>query len=173
MGEVYFHDNTAIDAGYGVNIDSWDNDGVRLESNHIIHPRQFGIVVGGEQKFTNFKILNNVVQLDKAGLVGIVFRGNVTGALVMGNTILAENPAAAKSTAIRSYSGSRTAPANRNNMFQSNQIAAGLKIAFEGGSQKSQSCFAGNHDEHGRAARELADNHNGPCTAGAPSPKAP
>lgn len=172
MGEVYFHDNTAIDTGYGINIDSWDNNGVRLESNHIIHPLKFGIVVGGEQAFTNFKILNNFVHLDKAGLVGLVLRGNVTGALVMGNTILAENSSAAKSIAIRSYSGSQAAPANRNNTYQSNQIAAGLKVAFEGASQKSQNCFSGNHDERGRAAKELADNHNGPCVAGAAPVKA-
>ncbi len=104
---------------------------MRIESNHIIHPLKFGIVVGGEQAFANFKILNNIVQLDKAGLVGLVLRGNVTGALVMGNTILAENSSAAKSIAIRSYSGSQAAPANRNNTYQSNQIAAGLKVAFE------------------------------------------
>jgi hypothetical protein len=144
---------------------------VRLESNHIIHPLKFGIVVGGEQAFTNFKILNNFVHLDKAGLVGLVFRGNVTGALVMGNTILAEN-SSAKSIAIRSYSGSQAAPANRNNTYQSNQIAAGLKVAFEGASQKSQNCFSGNHDERGRAAKDLPENHNGPCVAGAAPAKA-
>lgn len=172
MGEVYFHDNTAIDTGYGINIDSWDNDGVRLESNHIIHPQKFGIVVGGEQKFSNFKILNNFVHLNKAGLVGIVLRGNVTGAVVMGNTILAENSAAAKSIAIRSYSGSQAAPANRNDTFQSNQVAAGLKISFEGASQKSQDCFSGNHDERGRADKDLPDNHNGPCVTAVPPAKA-
>jgi hypothetical protein len=171
MGAVYFHDNTAIDTGYGINIDSWDNDGVRLESNHIIHPQKFGIVVGGEQKFTNFKILNNFVHLDKPGVVGIVFRGNVTGAVVMGNTILAENSSATKSIAIRSYSGSQAAPANQNDTFQANQIAAGLKVSFEGASQKSQNCFSGNHDERGRAEKELADNHSGACIEDAP-PKA-
>jgi hypothetical protein len=163
MGEVYFHDNTAIDTGYGINIDSWNNNGVRIESNHIIHPLKYGIVVGGEQKFTNFKILNNSVQLDKAGVIGLIFRGNVTGSLIMGNTVLAENSAAAKSMAIRNYAGSRTAGANNNNAYQSNQIAAGLKISFEGTSQKSQNCFSGNHDEHGRPLKDLPDNHNGPC----------
>lgn len=163
MGEVYFHDNTAIDAGYGINIDSWDNDGVRLESNHIIHPVKFGIVVGGEHKFTNFKILNNVVHLDKPGLVGIVFRGNVTNSLIMGNTILVENASAAKSTAIRNYSGSQAAGANSNNTYQSNLIATGLKMVFEGASQKSQNCFSGNHDDRNRPVKDLTDNHNGPC----------
>src|SRR5215472_385308 len=163
LGEVYFHDNTAIDTGYGFNIDSWDNNGVRIESNHIVHPKSFGIVVGGEQAFTNFRIVNNIVQLDKSGVVAILFRGNVSGSVVMGNTILAENGSAAKSVAIRSYSGTPAAGANRSNMYQSNQIAAGLKVSFEGSSQKSQNCFFGNHDERSRPAKELADNHNGPC----------
>jgi hypothetical protein len=168
MGEVYFHDNTAIDTEYGINVDSWDNSGVRIESNHIIHPLKFGIVVGGEQKFTNFKILNNFVHLNKAGLIGLVFRGNVTGSLIMGNTVLAENSSAAKSVAIRSYSPSRAAGANQNNTYQSNQIAAGLKVSFEAPSQKSQNCFSGNHDERGQPSKDLPDNHNGPCVPEAP-----
>ncbi len=171
MAEVFFHDNTAVDTEYGFNVDSWDNRGVRIESNRIIHPQKFGIVAGGDAAFTNFKIVNNTVHIHKSGITGLVLRGNVTDSVIAGNILLAENTSAAKSVAIRNYSAGRRAGANRNNSYQSNQIAAGLKIAFEGPSQKSQNCFFGNHDETGRPRADLADNHNGPCVAGA-SPKA-
>jgi hypothetical protein len=171
MGAVYFHDNTAIDTEYGFNVDSWNNDGVRIENNHIIHPRKYGIVVGGEWAFSNFKIVNNVVHIDKAGVTGLVFRGGVNGALVADNKFLAENPAAAKSVAIRNYSSSEKAPPNQHNNFQSNQIGAGLKVMFEssGGptlraQPQPQNCFFGNHDEHGRVRGDVPDNRNGPCT---------
>src|SRR5258708_1815390 len=113
----------------------------------------------------------NTVHIHKSGITGLVFRGNVTDSVIAGNILLAENTSAAKSVAIRNYSAGRRAGANRNNSYQSNQIAAGLKIAFEGSSQKSQNCFFGNHDETRRPRADLADNHNGPCVAGA-SPKA-
>lgn len=167
LGEVYFHDNTATDTEYGFNIDSLANNGVRIESNRIVHPRKYGIVVGGGATFTNFKILNNTLQINKSGVAGLILQGNVTHAVVAGNTMLAENSSASKSVAIRNSS----AGPNRNNAYQANQIGPGLKIAFEGASQKSQSCFFGNHDERGRPRSDLPDNHNGPCvTLSAPKP---
>jgi hypothetical protein len=166
MSGVYFHDNTATDTEYGFNVDSLDNRGVRIESNHIIHPKKFGIVVGGDAAFTDFKILNNTVQIHKSGITGLILRGNVMNSVIAGNTLLAENSSAAKSVAIRNYSSSRAAGANWNNVYQSNQIASGLKVAFEGASQKSQNCFFDNRDERGRPRADLADNHQGPCVAG-------
>jgi hypothetical protein len=164
MGAVYFHDNTAQNTEYGFNVDSLNNDGVRIEKNYIIHPRKFGIVVGGESTFSNFRILNNVVRMDKSGIIGIVFRGGVSGAVIADNQVLAENASAAKSTAIRSYSMSAKAGANQN-MYQSNQITSGLKVVFEPGSQKSQNCFYGNRDDRGRTRDDLADNRDTPCSA--------
>jgi len=166
MAEVYFHDNTAIDTEYGFNVDSLANIGVRIESNHIIHPRKYGMVVGGDATFTKFKILGNTIQINKSGVTGLLFRGGVTDSVIAGNTLLAENSSAAKSIAIRNFSAGRRTAANRNNVYQSNQIAAGLKTAFEGPSQKSQNCFFANHDERGRPRSDLPDNHNGPCVAG-------
>jgi hypothetical protein len=164
MGGVYFHDNTAIDTEYGFNVDSWANDGVRIENNHIIHPRKYGIVVGGEWVFSNFKIVNNVVHIDRPGITGLILRGGVSGAQIAENKFLAENASAAKSIAIRSYSSSGKAAANQNNMYQSNQIGAGLKIAFEPPSSQSQNCFSGNHDERGRPRGDLSDNRDGTCS---------
>jgi hypothetical protein len=169
MGGVYFHDNTAQDTGYGFNVDSWNNDGVRIEKNYIIHPRKFGIVVGGEWAFSNFKIVNNVIRIDKPGVTGVVLRGGVSGAVISDNKVLAENSSAAKSTAVRSYSASAKAGANQNNMYQSNQIASGMKVVFESGSQKAQNCFYANRDDKGHTRGDLADNRAAPCPASPPA----
>ena len=163
MGEVYFHDNTAANTEYGFNIDSLNNNGVRIESNHIIHPQKFGFVIGGGGTYTNFKILNNTVLLNKPGAVGLLFQGNVTHATVAGNTLQVEGPSSGQFKAMRIFSARGTGP-NHDNVYQSNQIATGLKAAFEGSSQKSQNCFFGNHDENGRPAKDMPDNHSGPCT---------
>jgi hypothetical protein len=166
MGAVYFHDNTAIDTEYGFNVDSWNNDGVRIENNHIIHPRKYGIVVGGEWAFSNFKIVNNVVHIDKAGVTGLVFRGGVSNALVADNKFLAENAAATKSVAIRDYSCCAKSSPSQHNLFQSNQIGTGLKVVFEApgvGAQQSQNCFYDNRDERGRARNDVPNSRNGPC----------
>ena len=164
MGAVYFHDNTAQETGYGFNVDSWDNDGVRIEGNHIVHPKKFGIVVGGDWAFRNFKIVNNEVRIDKSGVTGLLLRGGVSGAVIADNRLLAENSSASKSVAIRNYSGGPKAAANQNNTYQSNQISSGMKIAFEPPSDKSQNCFFGNHDDRGRPRTDVADNHDGSCT---------
>ena len=162
MGEVYFHDNTAANTEYGFNIDSLNNNGVRIESNRIIHPQKYGFVIGGGGTYTNFKILNNTVLLSKPGAAGLLFQGNVTHATVAGNTLQVEGSSTGQFKAMRIFSARGTGP-NHDNVYQSNQIAAGLKVAFEGPSQKSQSCFFGNHDENGRPAKDMPDNHNGPC----------
>lgn len=165
MGEVFFHDNTATDTGYGFNIDSLDNNGVRIEANQMIHPQKYGIVVGGGAVFSDFRIVNNTIKINMAGVTGLLFRGNVTEATVAGNQFVAENSSAAKSIAIRSMSLRGNTGASRNNTYQSNQIAAGLKTVFEPAASKSQNCFVNNHDERGRARADLADNHNGTCLA--------
>ncbi|HEX4604349.1 MAG TPA: hypothetical protein VH724_10170, partial [Candidatus Angelobacter sp.] len=167
LGETVFHDNTAINTEYGFNIDSLVNNGVRIENNKIIHPRKYGIVIGGEGTFANFKFLNNTIQIDKSGVYGFIFQGNVTGAVIMGNKVLAEGPGA-RATAIRNYSAGRQAGANRDNIYQSNQFAGGMAVAFEAPSQKSPNCFFDNRDERGNLRRDLPDNHNGQCfTSGA------
>ncbi|HEU4414025.1 MAG TPA: hypothetical protein VFT65_04515 [Candidatus Angelobacter sp.] len=173
LGAVYFHDNVATDTEYGFNIDSLTNRGVRIESNRIVHPRKFGIVVGGDAPFTGFRILNNTLQINKSGVTALLLRGSVTDSTIAGNTIVAENSSAAKSIAIKNYSASRTVAPNRNNTYQGNQISSGMKIVFDGPSQKSQNCFFSNHDEHGRPRTDLADNHNGPCAPDAIPKKTP
>jgi hypothetical protein len=163
LGETVFHDNTAVDTDYGFNIDSLANSGVRMERNKIIHPRKFGFVVGGEGTFANFKFLDNTVQIDKSGVFGFMLRGNITGAVIAGNKLLAENSSGTHSTAFRNYAASRQAGPNRDNVYQSNQIASGMSSVFQAPSQKSQNCFFDNRDEHGNPSKDLPDNHAGPC----------
>jgi hypothetical protein len=164
MGPVWFHDNVAVDSDYGFNCDSLANRDVRIERNRIIHPRSYGIVVGGRGTYADFKISDNTIEIDKSGVVGLVFRGNVTGAVVRGNSILAKP--GTKATAVRSYAGELQAGPNLNNVYESNRISSGLRAAFNGLSWKSRSCVFGNLDEQGSPSKVLEDNHAGPCVAG-------
>jgi hypothetical protein len=166
LGETVFHDNTAINTEYGFNIDSLVNNGVRIERNKIIHPRKYGFVVGGEGTFAGFKFLNNTVQIDKSGVVGFIFRGNVTGAVITGNKLLAENSSGAHATAIRNYAANRQAGPNRDNTYQSNQVTGGMAVVFDSPSQKSQNCFFDNRDERGNPRKDLPNSQNGPCVSG-------
>ncbi|HLK53474.1 MAG TPA: hypothetical protein VKU42_08450 [Candidatus Angelobacter sp.] len=162
LGGTVFHDNTAINTEYGFNIDSLANRGVRIENNRIIHPRKYGFVVGGDGTYENFKFLNNTVEIDNSGVTAFVFRGNVTGAIVSGNKILADNSSGARATAIRNVATNKP---NSGNIYQSNEIASRMAIIFNAPSQKSQNCFFGNRDERGSPLKDLPDNHNGPCIA--------
>lgn len=165
LDETVFHDNTAINTDYGFNIDSLVNHGVRIESNRITHPRKYGIVVGGDGTYAGFKVLNNTLQIDNRGVSGFVFLGNVTGAVIAGNKVMADNASGRRASAIRSYSVSGKADPNIKNSYQSNQIAAGMSVVFQGRS-KSQNCFFDNRDDAGKRRRDLPDNHGGPCVSG-------
>jgi hypothetical protein len=160
-----FHDNTAINTEFGFNIDSLVNNGVTIERNKIVHPRKYGFVIGGETTFADFKFLDNIVQIDKSGVIGFVLRGNVTGAVIAGNKLLADNSAGAGATAFKNYPATRQSGPNHNNIYQSNQIAAGMSLVFRASSQKSQNCFYDNRDERGNPHKDLPDSHGGPCVS--------
>ncbi len=160
-----FHDNTAINTDYGFNIDSLVNNGVTIERNKIIHPRKFGFAVGGDTTFANFKFLDNTVQIDRSGVIGFVLRGNVTGAVIMGNKLLADNSSGASATAFKNYPATRQSGPNHDNVYQSNQIAAGMSLVFKASSQKSQNCFFDNRDERGNPRKDMPENHGGACVA--------
>jgi len=163
MGPVWFHDNVATGTDYGFNIDSLNNDGVRIESNQIIGPRKYGFVVGGGGVYKNFSIAHNTIQIKDGGVIGILFQGNVTKAAIADNTLRAERSASGNSIAIKNYSASRQIGPNQNNVYQSNHIDTGLKIAFYAPSQQSQNCMFGNVDERGNRRKDFADNHGTPC----------
>ena len=172
LGETVFHDNIATNTDYGFNIDSLVNNGVRIENNQIIHPRKYGFVVGGEGTFAKFKFVNNTVKIEKSGIIGFVFRGNVTGAVIMGNKLIADSGSAGSATAFRNYAASKQSGPNRDNVYQSNQISGGMKLVFEAPSKKSQNCFFDNRDERGNPRKDVPNSQEGPCTPAGP-PKAP
>lgn len=162
MGPVWFHDNTALNTEYGFNIDSLRNEGVRIERNRIIHPRKYGIVIGGEGTYANFRIIDNAIEIDRSGIIGVIFQGNVTGAEFRENSILASP--GVKAVAISNYSAGLWAKPNVNNVYQSNRISSGLRVVFKGLSWTSRSCIAGNQDENGNQSKRLRDNRSGPCS---------
>jgi hypothetical protein len=164
MEQAYFHHNTATDTQYGFNIDSLNNNAVRIEQNSIFHPRKYGIVIGGDATFSAFSISENTIAIDQSGVIGLVLRGNVTGALVRSNKFVAENASGAKATAVQSMALKSGAP-NRNS-FQSNQIAAKMKTVFSPGSDRQKNCFSHNVDEHGSPRHDLPDNDAGCAASG-------
>jgi len=165
MGAVWFHDNVAVRTDYGFNIDSLNNDGVKIESNQIIAPKKYGFVIGGGGIYTRFHIFRNTVQIKDGGVTGIVFQGNVTKSTIEYNTLSAERSAAGNSLAIKNYSVGREMGANQDNVYQSNRIDSSLKAVFYAPSKQSQNCFFGNVDERGSPRKDLKDNHAGPCVA--------
>ena len=169
LGPAWFHDNVAIGTEYGFNIDSLANQGVRIERNQIIHPRKYGIVIGGSGTYSGFLIADNTVRIRQPGAIGLVFRGNVRDTVVQGNSFLWEGSSSLRqflmgTTAIMNYSRDRS-EANRNNLYQANRISENLKIVFTGSSRREESCAAGNRDQNGRLLRDLPDNHGEGCAA--------
>jgi hypothetical protein len=118
-------------------------------------------VVGGDGRYSNFKISDNLIEIDRSDVIGLVFRGNVTGAEVLRNSITASF--SVKATAIRNYAADLPASPNINNIYELNHISTGLRVEFKGLSWKSRSCMFGNQDEKGKPSSELPDNHSGHC----------
>jgi len=164
LGPVRFHDNIAIGTEYGFNIDSLVNRGVIIERNLIAAPRKYGIVIGGGGTYENFIVKDNTIQIDRAGVTGLLFRGNVTQSLIQGNNILwrGESSLRAKlfgATAIRNYSSERSG-ANRGNSYEGNKLSANLKITFNRPSRASDNCFHENRDESGGLLEGVSNSKN-------------
>jgi hypothetical protein len=120
-GKVAFHDNVAIDTTYGFNIDSWDNDGVRIYNNQIIHPKKWGLVIGGGKRYANFQITGNTIQINAPSAIGIFLTGNVTNALIENNKFIADPPASTGTLRTISERGR----GNQGNIERSNQTLSG------------------------------------------------
>jgi hypothetical protein len=121
--------------------------------------------VGGDTTFANFKFLDNTVQIDKSGVIGFAFHGDVTGAIIAGNKLLADNSSGLHATAFKNSPASRQSGPNRDNVYQSNEIGAGMSLVFQGSSQKSQNCFFDNRDERGNSRKDMPDSQGGPCVS--------
>jgi len=167
LGQVRFDDNIAIGTEYGFNIDSLVNRSVIIERNLIVAPRKYGIVIGGDGTYANFIIKDNTIQIEDAGVMGVVFRGNVTDSLIQGNKILWRGKSSLGemlfgATAIRNYSSEASGP-NRSNRYQENKISANLKITFNRPSRANDNCFYENRDENGGLLRGVSNSKTA-CT---------
>ena len=115
LGKVWFHDNVSTNTEYGFNIDSLENDGVRITNNRIIHPQKWGIVVGGGGRYSNFEISGNTIEINVASVRAIFLHGNVTNALIEKNKFIADSPLRSLNTVVSRGSG------NTGNVERSNQ----------------------------------------------------
>lgn len=154
---AFFSDNFAINTGYGVNIDSEYNDSAYFYFNQIIHPRQYGIVIGGSTRFSNFTFLYNTIEINTGSTVGLIFQGNVTNALVGRTDIIADSPAPTGVTGILNSNGG-----NAGNIYQFNQIFSGFTINFP----IYLSCVFGNWNEVGTQRTDFPNTVTSPCVSG-------
>jgi hypothetical protein len=120
MGKMSFHDNVASNTAYGFNIDSLDNDGVQIRNNRIIHPREYGIVIGGGGRYANFEVTGNTIQINSKSVRGIYLQGNVSNARIEGNTFIADPPADRNLRAVTTKGRG-----NQGNVERSTQVVAG------------------------------------------------
>lgn len=146
LNQVWFHDNRAIDAGYGFNIDSGVNHDVTIERNQIVHPRGYGIVVGGGYVYSGFKILSNTIEINANSVAALVFLGNVTNSVVAKNTLIA-NRAARGAKALK-FRGS----GNSNLAFDSNTISSFLAVP----TLDETNCASSNVDQDGHPVAALS-----------------
>jgi hypothetical protein len=156
MSNVNFHDNKAIETAYGFNIDSWQNTGIIITHNQIVHPLQYGLVVGGNGDFSNFSITDNTVTVGPNTLYGVVFQGHVRGARVLRNKIVADRPSGGSNVLGFIEKNAQ----NVNNTFQENVMTGSFKSSLQG-----SSCVWGNVSETGQELNGLRNTQNTRCQA--------
>ena len=154
MSNVNFHDNKAIETTYGFNIDSWKNAGIVIAHNQIVHPLQYGMVVGGNGDFLNFSIVDNTVTVGPKTLYGLVFQGNVRGARVLRNKVIKDGPTSS-SNVVGFFEKNAL---NRNNTYQENVTADSFKNSLQGAV-----CLYGNVTESGKESSGLRNTQNARC----------
>jgi hypothetical protein len=155
---VFFYDNFALNTDYGFNIDSEYNSGATFYFNEILHPHRFGFVVGSGSsatRFTGLTILYNTVEINAAGVVGVLFQGNVTNSLVGRSDFLADAPAPSGVT------GMKASGTNTGNTYQFNQIFSGFSISVP-----SPGCAYGNWNEVGTQRTDFPNTSATACVPG-------
>ena len=126
LGKDSFHDNVATNTEYGFNIDSLENDGVRIYNNQIIHPRHWGIVIGGGGHYANFEVVENTIEINAKSAIGILLQGNVTNALIERNKFIADPPATQNlRTIVTKGRGNQGNIERSNQVLSSNNAGAG------------------------------------------------
>jgi hypothetical protein len=157
MLNVNFHDNTAIETGYGFNIDSLQNSKIVIAFNLIVRPQLYGIVIGGSGDFSDFSIHDNTVKVGPKTVNGLVFQGNVRGAHVLRNKIIAERPTGTSNVVGFLEKNSK----NVNNVFQENVVTGSFKNSLQG-----SDCLWGNVNETGREMDNLRKTQDTRCQGG-------
>lgn len=164
MKGVNFHDNVAKGGLYGFNTDSLSNSDVILQSNQIIHPALYGIVIGGSgttQEFARWTVTNNSIALQASGTFGIVLRGQVRDSTFTGNSITADAPVK-NAKAIVSYA-SGPGVANFSNVFEQNEVDRTLNVDFSQDPDLSSDCRYLNRDFQGNPLPGFGDNSSRSC----------
>jgi hypothetical protein len=90
MDHVWFHDNVTRNTYYGFNADSFSNSNITLQNNQFIHPREYGIIMGGGSPlytFANWTVLANTITLNASNSAGIGMQDEVQNSAFAGNTI--------------------------------------------------------------------------------------
>ncbi len=154
LSAARFHDNTSIGSQYGFNIDSDVNEGVVIQNNHIIHPADYGIVIGGGAQYSDFQILSNTIEINSNSVIGILFQGNVTNALIAGNRIAADSP---RPRSVEAIAFKRSG--NANNKYNFNQIDSGFGVARP----DNTSCMFSNIDQQGNPIVSLPNTQRTAC----------
>ncbi len=160
MSNVNFHDNYAIQTFYGFNIDSLDNNGITISHNQIVHPRAYGVVIGGIGQFRNFSITNNTFTMASVGtgstLVALILQSNVVGAKITDNKIISDQLPIPTNIYAVLEKGDR----NTGNTFQSNQISDSFRISL-----KSAICAFGNTSQEGIPLQKLPNTQKTACVS--------
>jgi len=160
---VYIHDNVAFNNQYGFNIDSEYNDVVNIQFNWIVNPAIYGIVVGGGNvnRFDSFTFLYNIIEGGGTALTGgILFRGNVTNAVVARTNFVNDGGESGPA-----FSATNTNnPFNVGNVYQYNQIDSAFGFDINGSSLSS--CVFNNWDQNGTQRSSFPNTQSTPCRPG-------
>ena len=106
-------------------------------------------------RFTGLTLLYNTVEIDAAGVLGVLFQGNVTNSLVGRTDLLADAPAPS------GVKGMTTSGTNTGNVYQFNQIFSGFSISVP-----SPGCAFGNWNEVGTQRGDFANTTSSACVPG-------
>ncbi len=165
MDHVSIHDNITRDTYYAFNADSFSNNNITLQSNQFIHPREYGIIVGGGfpgATFANWSVVGNTITLNTTNSSAIGIQGEVQNSTFAGNTIQSDSASAHNMSAMWSFSWVPEA-INFNNVFQDNHIDKSLAIDFSRDPNFNTNCRHKNLDLQGNARQDFPDNSSSAC----------
>jgi hypothetical protein len=165
MDHVSIHDNITRETHYGFNADSFSNNNITLQSNQFIHPRQYGIIMGGGfpgATFANWNVVGNTITLNATNSSGIGIQGEVQNSTFAGNTIQTDSASAHNMSGLWSFSRTPEA-ANVNNVFQDNHIDKALAVDFSRDPNFNTNCRHKNRDLQGNVRQDFPDNSPSAC----------